>query len=303
MDNIDFKDKVAIVTGAGGGLGRFYALELARRGAKVCVNDFGGSRDGTAAGSSPLAQLIVDEIEQAGGSAMPHGASVSDKDQVAEMVEQVVAKWGRIDILINNAGILRDKTFAKCPLEDFEAVVQVHLMGSIICTKAVWDVMREQNYGRIIMTTSSTGLYGNFGQANYAAAKMGLVGLTRTLMLEGAKYNIHTNAVAPIAYTRMTEDLMNEEAAQQLAPNLVTPGVIFMCSDSAPNGAILSAGMNCYSLAHVVETEGVYLPGEANTVEGVAAAWSNISDENQGLTIMQTGMQGAKMAKLIEKSS
>ena len=203
---ITFKDQVAIVTGAGGGLGRCHALDLAQRGAKVVVNDLGGSVDGSSGGSLSPAEAVVEEIKAAGGEAMSNGASVTDKDQVEAMVKKVMDAYGRIDILINNAGILRDKSFTKIEDEDFRMVLEVHLMGTVNCTKAVWEIMREQNYGRIVVTTSSSGLYGNFGQTNYGAAKMGVVGLINTLKLEGAKYNNKCDALAPLAGTSMTEE-------------------------------------------------------------------------------------------------
>ena len=208
---INFDGKVAIVTGAGGGLGRCHALDLAKRGAKVVVNDLGGNVDGSDDGSLSAAEKVVEEIKAAGGEAMANGASVTDVAQVEEMVKQTMDAYGRIDILINNAGILRDKSFSKVTDEDFRMVLEVHLMGTVNCTKAVWEIMKEQNYGRIVVTSSSSGLYGNFGQTNYGAAKMGVVGLINSLKLEGAKYNIKCNALAPVAGTRMTEDLMPGE--------------------------------------------------------------------------------------------
>lgn len=194
--SLDFSGRVAIVTGAGGGLGREHALALAKRGAKVVVNDLGGARDGSG-GSASAAQAVADEIIAAGGEAMANSASVTDFAAVQAMVQETMAKWGRIDILINNAGILRDKSFGKMELDDFRLVIEVHLMGSVNCCKAVWPVMSAQNYGRIMMTTSSSGLYGNFGQSNYSAAKLGLVGLMQTLSIEGAKHDIRVNALAP----------------------------------------------------------------------------------------------------------
>jgi len=273
---ISFEGQVAVVTGAGGGLGRCHALELARRGAQVVVNDLGGAMDGSG-GNSAAAEAVVEEIRAAGGEAVANGGSVADEVGVKSMIQTAMDKWGRIDILINNAGILRDKSFAKMTLEDFRAVVEVHLMGSAMATKEVWPIMREQGYGRIVMTTSPSGLYGNFGQANYGAAKLGLVGFMNTLKIEGAKNNIHTNAIAPVAMTRMTEGLIPEEAGKNLGPELITPGVIYLCSKDAPNGLILQAAGGTFSVACMVENQGVNLGMDAS-VEDVAANWSKITD-------------------------
>ncbi len=294
---ISFKDKVAIVTGAGGGLGRAYALELARRGARVVVNDLGGARDGT--GHSDAALKVVDEIRAAGGEAMSNGGSVTEYEQMVEMVAKAREAWGSVHILINNAGILRDKSFAKMEMEDFRLVVDVHLNGSANCTKAVWDLMREQAYGRILMTASSTGLYGNFGQANYGAAKLGLAGLTKTLYLEGAKYNVRVNTLAPIAGTRMTQDLLPEEAYKAFAPENVVPAALFLVSDDAPSNVIMGAGAGFFHTAHVTMTQGMILNGADRSPEGVAANFAQISDRT-GETVPQSGgEQGmAAMAKL-----
>jgi NAD(P)-dependent dehydrogenase (short-subunit alcohol dehydrogenase family) len=285
--SIRFDNRVAIVTGAGNGLGRRYALDLAARGAKVVVNDLGGARDGSG-GSVSAAQAVVDEIVAAGGEAMANGASVTDADGIFAMVEEVKARWGRIDILINNAGILRDKTFTKMTLDDFRAVVDVHLMGSVICTKAVWDLMRDQAYGRILMTTSSTGLYGNFGQANYGAAKLALVGLMKTLALEGAKYNVKVNTIAPLAATRMTEDLMPAELLAKMGPETVSPASLYLVSDDAPTNVILNAGGGGFEAAHVTLTQGIHVGADAMTVETIAEQIAKIRDR-AGETVPDTG--------------
>jgi len=291
---IRFDNRVAIVTGAGGGLGRQYALDLAALGAKVVVNDLGGGRDGSG-GSLSAAQAVVDEIVAAGGEAMANGASVTDADGIFAMVEAVKAKWGRIDILVNNAGILRDKTFTKMTLDDFRAVIEVHLMGSVICTKAVWDLMREQAYGRILMTTSSTGLYGNFGQANYGAAKLGLVGLMKTLALEGAKYNVRCNTIAPLAATRMTEDLMPPELLAKMGPETVAPAAVYLVSEDAPTNVVLNAGGGGFEAAHVTLTKGIHVPADSMTAETVAARIAEIRDR-AGEIVPDTGSAQAQAA-------
>jgi NAD(P)-dependent dehydrogenase (short-subunit alcohol dehydrogenase family) len=273
---INYEGRVAIVTGAGGGLGRCHALELARRGAKVVVNDLGGAMDGTG-GSSEAARKVVEEIRAAGGEAIANGGSVSDPAGARSMVQEAMQAWGRVDILINNAGILRDKSFSKMSVEDFRAVLEVHLMGAMYCTKEVWPIMREQNYGRIVMTTSPSGLYGNFGQTNYGAAKLALVGFMNTLKIEGAKNNVHTNAIAPVAATRMTESLMPAEALKRLGPELVTPAVLYLCSEQAPNGVVMQAAGGRYSIACIVENAGVDLGADA-TVDDIAANYERIAD-------------------------
>jgi NAD(P)-dependent dehydrogenase (short-subunit alcohol dehydrogenase family) len=274
--SISFADQVAIVTGAGGGLGRCHALDLARRGAKVVVNDLGGSMDGSG-GSSEAAEAVVAEIKALGGEAIANGGSVSDRAGAQSMVDDAMNAWGRVDVLINNAGILRDKSFSKMTLDDFEMVVNVHLLGAAYCSHAVWPIMREQNYGRILMTTSPSGLYGNFGQTNYSAAKLGQVGLMNSMKIEGAKNNIHTNSIAPVAATRMTENLMPEEVLEKLGPELVTPAAIFLVSEDAPNGVILQAQGGQYSLATVVENNGLNLGVDA-TADDVAANYEAIVD-------------------------
>ncbi len=287
--SISYEGKVAIVTGSGGGLGRSHAIELAKRGAKVVINDLGGATDGTG-GSSDAAKAVVAEIEALGGEAIANGANVAKYEEVEAMVKQAVDQWGRVDILVNNAGILRDKSFAKGSLEDFQMVLDVHLMGSINCTRAVWEVMREQNYGRIVMTTSSSGLYGNFGQTNYGSAKMGVIGAMNTLCQEGAKYNIKVNALAPTAGTRMTEGLIPEKAFELLTPETVTPAVLYMVSEDGPNRTIIAAGAGCYSVVKLVETHGVYLAPEEQTPEGIAAHWDAITNPANE-TVPQAGFE------------
>ncbi len=267
---IDLTGRVAIVTGAGGGLGRAHALLLARRGAKVVVNDLGGSVGG-AGGSASAAEVVAAEIAAFGGEAMANGASVAEPDQVKAMVAGAMDRWDRIDILVNNAGILRDKSFAKMDMADFRLVIDVHLMGAAYCTKAVWDIMRAQNYGRIVMTTSSSGLYGNFGQANYGAAKMALVGLMQTLSIEGQKNDIRVNCLAPTAATRMMEGLLAPELIAKLKPELVSPGLLALVAEDAPTRTILCAGAGSFEQAHVTLTRGIHVGDSADAAEQVAA--------------------------------
>ena len=243
----------------------------------MVVNDLGGARDGTGA-SSDAAMEVVGIIEAAGGEAFAHGANVSKFDEVEDMVAQAMAKWGRVDILINNAGILRDKSFSKMDLADFKLVMDVHLMGSVNCTKAVWDIMREQNYGRIVMTTSSSGMYGNFGQSNYGAAKMAVLGFMNTLVLEGGKNNIHVNALAPTAGTRMTEDLMPPEMLGLLTAESVTAAALVLCDETAPTRTILCAGAGGYAKSGMYETDGIFLPQAEQNPEAIVAQWDELSD-------------------------
>ncbi len=289
---IKFDGKVAIVTGAGGGLGRSHALEFARRGAQVVVNDLGGSVDGSG-GSSDAADAVVEEIKAAGGTAISNGASVTDDAGVDNLVSSAMEAYGRIDILVNNAGILRDRTILKMSIEDFEAVLNVHLMGTVKPTKAVWPIMREQDHGRVIVTTSSSGLYGNFGQSNYGAAKLGVIGLINTLKLEGQKYNIHCNAVSPVAYTRMTADVFPPEAEQLMTPERVTPAVIYLASEEAPTGVIICAGAGVYAKAEITESHGAYLGGNANA-EDIAKNWDKIADMSQAKAPFMGGEQTGK---------
>ena len=291
--SINFEGRVAIVTGAGNGLGRSHALALAKRGAKVVVNDLGGARDGTGA-SSDAAMEVVGMIGAAGGEAFAHGANVAKFDEVQDMVAQAMEKWGRVDILINNAGILRDKSFAKMDLADFQLVMDVHLMGSVNCSKAVWDIMREQNYGRIVMTTSSSGMYGNFGQTNYGAAKMAVLGFMNTLVLEGGKNNIHVNALAPTAGTRMTEDLMPAEVLALLTAESVTAGALILCDEKAPTRTILCAGAGGYAKTNLFETDGIFMPVDEQTPEAILARWDELSDTSNQQALESGGKQTEK---------
>ena len=280
---LDFTDQVAIVTGAGGGLGRAHALALAARGARVLVNDLAG-----ADGLPHSAQAVVDEIQAAGGQAMANGASVTDAAAVLAMVAQVMAAWGRVDILVNNAGILRDKSFAKMTMDDFRLVIEVHLMGAVHCSQAVWPIMTAQKYGRIVMTTSSSGLYGNFGQANYGAAKMALVGLMQTLSIEGAKSGIRVNCLAPTAATAMTEGLMPAEVLAALRPEAVVPAMLWLACTDAPNRAIACAGAGTFEAAHITLTTGLHLGMGPDVPEQLAAAWAQVN-ERQGEQVPASG--------------
>ena len=284
---IEFKGQVAIVTGAGGGLGRAHALALAARGAKVLVNDLGGARDGSG-GSVSAAEAVAAEIRAAGGEALANGASVTDFAAVQAMVQQAMTAWGRVDILVNNAGILRDKTFAKMELADFELVLQVHLMGAVHCNKAVWPIMNAQQYGRILMTTSSTGLFGNFGQTNYGAAKLALVGLMQTLALEGAKNDIRVNCLAPTAATRMTEGLMPQAVLDALQPEAVVPAMLVLVSKDAPTRTTLCAGAGTFEAAHITMTSGVWIGTDANAPERLAEQLAQVTDRT-GDSVPQSG--------------
>ena len=289
---IDFKGRVAIVSGAGGGLGKQHALALAARGAKVVVNDLGGDVHGVG-GSVSAAQAVVDEIRAAGGEAIANGASVTDFEAVKNMVLQAMDTWGRVDILVNNAGILRDKSFAKMELADFKLVMDVHVMGAVHCTKAVWPIMQAQQYGRIVMTTSSSGLYGNFGQANYGAAKMALAGLMQTLSIEGEKYGIRVNCLAPTAATRMTEGLMPQAVLDALQPQAVTPAMLVMASEDAPNRTIICAGAGSFEVAHITLTQGVHLGLTPDTPERLAAALAQVCDGTGQLVPKAGSEQGS----------
>lgn len=275
---IRFEGRVAIVTGAGAGLGRSHALGLAARGAKVVIADLGAARDGTGR-SLEAAEGVVAEIKAKGGDAMAVGVNVAIWSEVEKMTADVLARWGRIDILVNNAGILRDKTFAKMELEDFRTVMDVHLMGTVHCTKAVWDTMRSQNYGRIVFTSSGSGIYGNFGQSNYAAAKTAMIGLMNALHLEGRKHDIRVNTLAPTAATRMTSDLFPPDLLKLVTPESITPGVLYLVSDDAPSRVILAAGAGTFARTLITETPGVFLPEDERTPEAIAARFDAISDE------------------------
>lgn len=291
--SINFEGRVAIVTGAGNGLGRSHALALAELGAKVVVNDLGGARDGTGA-SSDAAMEVVGLIEAAGGEAFAHGANVAKFDEVEDMVKQAMDKWGRVDILINNAGILRDKSFSKMDLADFQLVMDVHLMGSVNCTKAVWEIMREQNYGRIVMTTSASGMYGNFGQTNYGAAKMAVLGFMNTLVLEGGKNNIHVNALAPTAGTRMTEDLLPSSVLDLMTAESVSAGALVLCDETAPTRTILCAGAGGYAIASMYETDGIFMPKESQNPDEIVAKWDELSDVSAHKALESGGKQTEK---------
>jgi len=298
MSDIRFDGKVAIVTGAGGGLGRCHAIDLARRGAKVVVNDLGGSVDGSGGGSE-AAQKVVAEIKAAGGEAIANGASVTDDAGVAAMVKQTMDQWGRIDILVANAGILRDKSFSKMEIADFEAVMAVHLMGTVKPVKAVWEIMKTQNYGRIVVTTSSTGLYGNFGQSNYGAAKLSLVGFMNSMKPEGMKNNMKINAIPPVAATRMTANIgIPEQVLEALKPDFVTPGVTYLVSEDAPTGTILTAGAGVFAVARIYETDGVALTKDGVSAEEVRDNWAKITDP-KGMEAYDAG--GGQTQKFMRK--
>ncbi len=297
---IRFDNKVAIVTGAGGGIGKEHALELAKRGAKVVVNDLGGSVDGS--GASDAANEVVELIKSEGGEAISNGASVTDLDAVKAMVNETMEEWGRIDILVNNAGILRDKSFHKVTLEDFNLVMDVHFQGSLNCTHTIYPIMREQEYGRIIFTSSASGVYGNFGQTNYGSAKMAMIGLMNTLKLEGQNKNIFTNSITPVAYTRMTEGLIPEDFGKNLSSEFITPAVIYLASEEAPNGVTIAAGAGVFSRILIHETMGVSLGmGKDMTPENIHANWDKISDMTEARALQNGGEQTLKFFELINK--
>ncbi len=290
---IRFDGRVAIVTGAGGGLGRCHALGLAARGAKVLVNDLG---KGGAAPDSAL--KVADEIRAAGGAAMTDGSDVANFEQITAMVSRAEKEWGGVDILVNNAGILRDKTFAKMEMSDFERVISVHLNGSANCTRAVWNGMRERNYGRIVFTSSASGIYGNFGQANYGAAKAAMLGLMNVLHLEGAKYNIRVNTLAPTAATAMTAGLLPPEVARVLSPESVTPAVLFLAGEDAPSRVILGAGAGVFAVTRIEETPGVYLDEAERSPETIAARWNEIFSGQKSVPLQDAFAQTRKFAEM-----
>ena len=294
---LDFQGRVAIVTGAGGGLGRQHALALARRGARVLVNDLGGAVDGSG-GSVTAAQAVVDEIRAAGGVALANGASVTDFAAVQAMVQQAVDAWGRVDVLVSNAGILRDKSFAKMDVADFRLVLDVHLMGAVHCCKALWPVMQEQKYGRIVLTTSSSGLYGNFGQANYGAAKMALVGLMQTLAIEGQKHDIRVNCLAPTAATRMTEELLPPDMLAAFGPEAVVPAMLVLAGEGAPTRTTLCAGAGGFAAAHVTLTQGVYVGMGPDAPEQLLAALDAVRDRAGEQVPGSGASQGANEMRL-----
>ena len=297
---IRFDDKVAIVTGAGGGIGKEHALELARRGAKVVVNDLGGSVDGS--GASDAANEVVDIIKSEGGEAISNGASVTDLEAVKAMVNQTMDEWGRIDILVNNAGSLRDKSFHKVTLDDFDLVMDVHFQGSLNCTHTIYPIMREQEYGRIIFTSSASGVFGNFGQTNYGSAKMAMIGLMNTLKIEGQNKNVFTNSITPVAYTRMTESLIPEDFGKNLQSEYITPAVIYLAGEDAPNGTIMAAGAGVFSRIFIHETMGVSRGmGEDMTPENIQANWDKISDMTDARALQNGGEQTMKFFELISK--
>ena len=303
MSEIRFDGKTAIVTGAGGGLGRCHALELARRGANVVVNDLGGSVDGSG-GNSEAAEKVVEEIKALGGKAIANGSSVTDDKGVQKMIDDTMNEFGRIDIIIANAGILRDKSFTKMGMDDFELVVDVHLMGSVKPIKAAWEIMKEQQYGRLVVTTSSTGLYGNFGQTNYGAAKLGLVGFMNSIKQEGAKYNIKCNAVCPVAATRMTESIMPPAMLEALKPEYVTPGVMNLVKEDAPTGMVLSAAAGAFSMSQIRETKGAFVgTGDSLTAEAVAAKWDQITDDSTMTHFEQGGGHTGNFINLIKEAT
>jgi len=297
---IRFDNRVAIVTGAGNGLGRSHALGLAARGAKVVVNDRGAELDGSGASASPAAKVAA-EIAAQGGAAVADETDITDFEAVTAMAARTIERWGRIDILVCNAGILRDKSFAKMDLADFRAVLEVHLMGAVHCAKAVWDGMRAQNYGRIVFTSSSSGLYGNFGQANYGAAKTALIGLMNVLHHEGQKNGIRVNILSPTAATRMTEQFLAAEDKDLLSPQSVTPGLLYLVAEDAPSRAILCAGAGCFARAELLESAGRFLPEAGRTPEAVAGLFETGADRRELAPIPDAWAQTKKYLAMAKK--
>jgi NAD(P)-dependent dehydrogenase (short-subunit alcohol dehydrogenase family) len=300
--SIRFDGRVAIVTGAAAGLGRSHALALAARGAKLVVNDFGGDVHGTGGSSTP-AEKVAAEIRASGGEAISNGADVSNPEQVAHLVATAMETWGRVDILVNNAGILRDASFAKASIADFRTVVNVHLLGSAVCSHAVWPHMRAASFGRILMTTSTSGIYGNFGQSNYGAAKTGLIGLMNVLQIEGAKHDIRINALCPSASTRMTQGLLPEAALALMAPEDVTPAALFLVSDDAPRRTILSAVAGGYSRVVIQETQGIFLDRDQRTPESIAARFAEICDLTNAIHWDEPGGPGLRFVKMAAQAA
>ena len=299
---IRFDDKVAIVTGAGGGLGKQHALEFARRGAKVVVNDLGGAVDGSG-GASDAANAVVEEIKAEGGEAIANGSSVADKEGVSKMIAETMEKWGRIDILVNNAGILRDKRIPKLTTEEFDQVMDGAFQGMFDTSHAVYPIMQDQQFGRVIFTTSSGGLCGNFGQANYGAAKMGMIGLMNCLKIEGQKYNVFSSAVAPVALSRMTESLFPEGIGERCMPEYVTPAVIYLASEESQNGAIIGAGAGVFTRFRILETMGLALgTGDEMTPENIAAGWDSVSDMEDARELFSGPEQTIKILEQADKS-
>jgi len=283
-ETLPLRNRVAIVTGAGGGLGRAHALYLARQGARVVVNDL----------ALPAAEEVALEIVENGGEALAIAASVTDETAVEAMVRDTIDAWGRIDILVNNAGILRDKSFAKMSIDDFRLVVDVHLMGAAICCKAVWEVMRAQQYGRIVMTTSSSGLWGNFGQANYGAAKMALVGLMQTLAIEGEKYGIRVNSLAPTAATQMTQGVLSEQSLAALDPARVSPGLLALVGDAAPTRAILCAGAGHFASAEIMLSRGVFIGSDVDAGTRLTDQWHSVMAREEAIVPAYGFMQAER---------
>ena len=296
MMQIRFDNKVVIVTGAGSGLGRSYAIALASRGAKVLINDLGSSLDGSGR-SVNIASNVAKEIVESGGEALADNSDVTDKKSVDKMIKKVLSAWGRVDVLVNNAGILRDKSFSKITIEDFKAVIDVHLNGSMICSKAVWDYMKKQKSGNIIMTTSSSGLYGNFGQSNYGSAKMGVIGLMNVLAIEGEKYGIVVNAISPTASTRMTKNILESEILNLLDVESVTAALIYLASEFSKTRTILAAGAGGYAVSRILETEGIYLSPDDQSPENIHKNFSKIIDSHNAQYLSQGWMQTMKFVK------